>query len=346
MEGVFLNLSGGNDGLFQVPHSRPPVDLQTLDNRLALLQANALDQSTLRGYAVGARDYIRFCLQHHLPLQPTPLTLARYIAYTSQFIASGPHYLSGARHYLQDLFPDFESNRKHQLVKNTIRGSHKLRADPIRRKQPLRTSHLHAFLQTTLRTLQYDDLLFVTILSCAFYACHRIGELVPPSPSSPLFDWRKLIKWDTLHFSNNRVKYRLPYHKGDPFFHGSDIIMMTQEVANPVTLLLAYTRLRDTRHGARSPLFLRENGTHPSRSWFEHRLFTLVDHSFGGQSARAGGATFYASLGISEDILQALGRWSSSAWKIYIRDHPTIRMELQLAILRNPFSHASRSHLP
>ena len=129
MEGVFLNLSGGSDGLLY--HSRPPVDLQTLDNRLALLQANALDESTLRGYAVGARDYIRFCLQHHLPLERTPLTLARYIAYMSQFITSGPHYLSGARHYLQDLFPNPNANRNHQLVKNTIRGSRKLRANSI-----------------------------------------------------------------------------------------------------------------------------------------------------------------------------------------------------------------------
>lgn len=91
-----MNLFGGNDGVV-VHHSRPRVSLADLDNRLSFLQANALDRSTTRGYAVGARDYLRFCLQHHLPFDPTPLTLARYIAYTSQFIASGPSYLSGSR---------------------------------------------------------------------------------------------------------------------------------------------------------------------------------------------------------------------------------------------------------
>jgi hypothetical protein len=79
-----------------------------------------------------------------------------------------------------------------------------------------------------------------------------------------------------------------------------------QNVADPVVLLRSYTHLRDLRHHARSPLFLRENGTHPSRSWFHRKFFAILDRSFGGQSARAGGATFYASLGISEDILQAL----------------------------------------
>lgn len=331
MEGVLLNLFGGDDGL-QVRHTRPQVSLADLDNRLAFLQANALDRSTIRGYAIGACDYLRFCLRHHLPFDPTPLTLARYIAYTSIFIAAGPHYLTGVRHFLQDFFPDYDTSHAHPLVKTTIRGSRKVRADPIRRKLPLKTSHLQAFLQRALVSQSYDDLLFVTILSCAFYACHCIGELVPAS--GPLFDWRKVIKRDTLTFSDNRAQYRLPYHKGDPFFHGSDILLTHQAIVNPVLLLQLYTQIRDLKHGARSPLFLRENGRHPSRAWFDKRLFTIVDRSFGGQSARAGGATFYANLGISEDVLQAIGRWSSSAWKIYIRDHPAIRIELQLAHLR------------
>jgi hypothetical protein len=331
MEGVLLNLFGGGDRPV-IHRSRPRVSLADLDDRLSFLQANALDRSTTRGYAVGARDYLRFCLQHHLPFEPTPLTLARYIAYTSQFIASGPHYLTGVRHYLHDLFPDYDLNRAHPLVKTTIRGSRKVRADPVRRKLPLRTSHLQAFLQTALHSKDYDDLLFITILSCAFYACHRIGELVPAS--GPLFDWRKIIKRNTLLFMDDKAQYRLPYHKGDPFFRGSDILLIPQDIANPVLLLRLYTQLRDHKHGARSSLFLRENGRHPSRAWFEKKFFLVVDHSYGGQSARAGGATFYANLGISEDVLQAIGHWSSSAWKIYIRDHPAIRVELQLAKLR------------
>ena len=253
MEGVLLNLFGRDDASL-IRHSRPQVSLSDLDNRLSFLQANALDRSTTRGYAVGARDYLRFCLQHHLSPNPTPLTLARYIAYTSKFISSGPHYLSGARHYLRDLFPDFDSIRAHPLVKTTIRGSRKVRADPVRRKLPLRPSHLQDFLQVALQSQSYDDLLFITILSCAFYACHRIGELVPASGS--VFDWRKIIKRDTLLFSGNRAQYRLPFHKGDPFFQGLDILLTPQDIANPVLLLQLYTQLRDHKHGARSPLFL------------------------------------------------------------------------------------------
>jgi len=52
----------------------------------------------------------------------------------------------------------------------------------------------------------------------------------------------------------------------------------------------------------------------------------LVTTMVGTQySARAGGATFFTSLGLSEDIIQAIGRWSSKAWKIYIQDNPSVR---------------------
>jgi hypothetical protein len=40
--------------------------------------------------------------------------------------------------------------------------------------------------------------------------------------------------------------------------------------------------------------------------------------------ARAGGATFYASLGLSKAVIMALGRWMSSSWTIYIRDNPAV----------------------
>ena len=94
MEGVFLDSLGE-----LAPRSaRPPLELKDLDARVSHLQAHALETSTIGGYSTGARDYIRFCQLHHLPLEPSPQTLSRYIAFTSISIASGPKYLTGARH--------------------------------------------------------------------------------------------------------------------------------------------------------------------------------------------------------------------------------------------------------
>jgi hypothetical protein len=160
-----------------------------------------------------------------------------------------------------------------------------------------------------------------------------MGELVQKNDRS-LFDWRKIIKRESLIFENGRAQYHLPYHKGDPFYRGTDVIFTSQDIANPVLLLQDYMVLRDRIHGAKTALFLRENGSHPARSWFELKFFAVLDRRFGGHSPRTGYATFLASLGISESIIQAVGRWSSEAWKIYIRENPAIRVEQQLAAVR------------
>ncbi|KAF8801343.1 hypothetical protein BYT27DRAFT_7310534 [Phlegmacium glaucopus] len=256
------------------PHNaRPVFGLVNIDSRALFLQSAAIEIGTTKGYQMGARDYIAFCTKHHLPLDPTPLTLSRYITYSSQYIASAPKYLT-------DFYPNFDHNRNHPLVQSTIRGSEKIRGDPIKHKLPLRLSHLEIFLQFATYTKLYDNLLFATILSCAFYACHHMGELI--------------IKSDRSQFDC------------------TNILFSKHTSVNPIALLKQYVSLRDSLHHAQLPLFLCED-------------------DYGGHSARAGGATYYASLGLSESIIQAIGRWSSTAWKTYIHDNPTIQAEQRLA---------------
>ena len=165
-----------------------------------------------------------------------------------------------------------------------------------------------------------------------------MGELVVKSDKT-LFDWKKIIKQSSLTFTKNHAQYRLPYHKADPFYHGSDIVFSQHDTANPVDLLKAYTTLRDARHGPCLPFFLRENGAIPDCPWFNSKNFTFISHDFGGHSARAGSATYFASLGLSDSIIQAIGCWSSTAWKLYIRDNPTVRAEQQLASIHLYLNH-------
>ena len=170
-------------------------------------------------------------------------------------------------------------------------------------------------------------------MSCCFYGCHRLGELILKGMKD--VDWGKIIKRSSIQFSPGYISYRLPYHKTDPFFTGTDILFNLQEIADPVTLLQQYIIIQDKLHGARRPLFLKEDGSHPTRAWFDSMLFSFTNKSFNGHSACAGGATFYASLGLSKSVIMALGWWSSEAWKIYIRDNPCIRAALQLATLHH-----------
>jgi len=162
------SLGGGTQ-----PHTaHPQMELSDLDNRTHYLQASSIENPQQKDMLL-AHAITFLSASPSLPLDPTPQTLSCYIAYTSQFISSGPKYLSGTRHFLSDLYPLFDTNRSHPLVQATITGSKKIRSDPVKRKLPLRTVHLKAFIEVATHTKDYDDCLFAVILSCCFYGCHR-----------------------------------------------------------------------------------------------------------------------------------------------------------------------------
>lgn len=50
---------------------------------------------------------------------------------------------------------------------------------------------------------------------------------------------------------------------------------------------------------------------------------------------RAGGASAMAQAGLEMEIIQDTGRWSSEAFKSYVRDHPMLRIR---ARMDNPLS--------
>jgi hypothetical protein len=168
-------------------------------------------------------------------------------------------------------------------------------------------------------------------MSCCFYRCHHSGELIFKSKTN--VDWQKIIKHSSLHFSPGFIGYRLPYHKTDPFYWGTDILFSSQIVADPILLLQEYVQAQDAIHSIHRALFLQEDNSHPTCSWFDSKIFSFVDSSFGGHSPHTGGATFYVNLDLFESIIMALGRWSSTAWKIYVHDNPCICVALQLAAL-------------
>ncbi|KAE9409017.1 hypothetical protein BT96DRAFT_758468, partial [Gymnopus androsaceus JB14] len=60
------------------------------------------------------------------------------------------------------------------------------------------------------------------------------------------------------------------------------------------------------------------------RSWFIRRLRAHFTDNVAGHSLRSGGATWLASLGVLVELIQAIGRWASESFKIYIRTHPVL----------------------
>jgi hypothetical protein len=174
----------------------------------------------------------------------------------------------------------------------------------------------------------HDDLLFVTQLLSGFFALHRLGELTVPDDTS-LIDHRKIIPRTSVVLSENDYRYFLPSHKADRIFEGNTVIIQRHHVSiNPLIHFKKYLASRDRLFPFSSDLWLRADGSRPNRSFFIRRMRSFFADDVAGQSMRAGGATSLAENGVPPHLIQAIGRWASSAFQIYIRKNPVLLQAL------------------
>jgi hypothetical protein len=186
-------------------------------------------------------------------------------------------------------------------------------------------------------SIHHDDKLFLSMFLMAFFALLRIGELVFPD-NRTIRDWRKISRRSTVEMHADRYEFILPSHKADRTFEGSRILVSGEKFSCPTLLhFQRYLDSRDAKFPLASPLWLTSAGTVPTRTFFISRLRSFFPAAVAGQSLRAGGATMLAEMGASPLIIQAAGRWSSEAFRIYVRKNPFLLHSLL-------FSPAASSH--
>ncbi|CDO68567.1 hypothetical protein BN946_scf184998.g64 [Trametes cinnabarina] len=236
-------------------------------------------------------------------------------------------YLSGICNQLEHLFPHVRNNRRSSLVSRTLRGCKRLYNTPPSRKLPLSIEHI-LLLLNTFPDSSYDNLLFRAILICGFFGLHRLGELVDHDRLQ-LRNWRKTIRRSSVNVFTDNFSYILPTHKADPNHHGSHVVISSDHPdINPVTVFTAYLRARDSKFRFQPALWVLHDGRVPTRAWFISHMRQVLPSTYAGHSLRAGGATYFAARGWSDDRIQALGRWSSEAYRIYIRENPVVLQAL------------------
>jgi hypothetical protein len=174
----------------------------------------------------------------------------------------------------------------------------------------------------------HDDLLFVSQLLTGFFALMRLGELTVPDDKS-LFDHRKFTSRTSVSVSHNDYRFFLPSHKADKFFEGNTIIIQRHSVSiDPLSIFKKYLSSWDRLFPFSPDLWLRADGSRPPRSFFIRRMKIFFKNDVAGQSMRAGGATSLAENGVPTNLIQAIGRWASSAFQIYIRKNPVLLQAL------------------
>ena len=315
--------------------TRPVWTRERLERERAIAIGSSIDASSASSYSSALNSYITFCNAHNFPVEPTSDTLSFYTVYMSHFIKpkSVDSYLSGICNQLEPFFPNVRSIRRHHIVSRTLQGCKKLRGSPTSRKRPLTRTELAQLQPVYTASPHLDDLLFFAMLLTGFHGLLRLGEMAWPDKKD-LQDYRKVVMRSSIQVRESSFEFFLPGHKGDRFFEGNRVILQaTNTPDDPLHPFCAYLAARDRAHPWRPELWLRSNGSIPTRSWFMRRLHTHFS-DVGGHSMRAGGATALAEAGIPPDLIQAIGRWSSEAFKIYIRHHPVLLAALLFSTTR------------
>lgn len=326
---------------------RDPWPIDKLVRERAIALGFALDKSTHKAYASHLQSYIAFCDTHDFPLDPTPDTLSFYVVYMSHFIkpTSVDTYLSGIASQLESFYPSVRDARKSALVTRYLAGCKKRFSAPKQRKRPITVEDLLLVRSSVGLSPSHDDKLFVTLTYTGFFGLHRLGELVWPDDRS-LRTSRKLLRRRSVVVSDSTYGYDLPAHKADRYFAGSSVVIERRaDGLDPGAPFLAYLASRDSLFPFHPALFLLADSSVPTRAWYLSRLQAVLGFSVAGHSLRPGGATFLASLGWPDAHLQAAGRWSSEAYKIYVREHPVL-LQASLQARRRAFDTCAAARQP
>jgi hypothetical protein len=296
----------------------------------SLAMGQSIDTSTWKNYGSALNSYLTFVRIHNFPVEPTPDILSFFTVFMCYHIKpdSVDTYLSGIYHQLEPYFPSIRNIRNSMLCKRTLAGCKRLRGVATVRKRALTIDDLLRVINHYSGPLSHDDLLFVTQLLTGFQALMRLGELTIPDDKS-LFDHRKITTRTSVTLTQDDYRFLLPGHKADKFFEGNTIIVRRHNIAfDPLSWFKRYLTSRDRLFPFSSDLWLRADGSRPSRSFFIRRMRLLFDNDIAGQSMRAGGATSLAENGVPPHLIQATGRWASDTFQIYIRKNPVLLQAL------------------
>ena len=259
-------------------------------------------------------------------MEPTQDTLSFYVVFLSSHIKpdSVNSYLSGICRQLEPFFPDVRRNRNSMLVSRTMTGCMRRFGSPVKRKTPLSRANLQFVLDSMVSEPSHDELLFAAIMLTGFHALLRLGELVFPDKKA-LRNYRKISLRHSVSILPHQYSFFLPSHKGDRVFEGNTIIVQkTDSSTNPHSPFISYLSSRDKKFPLHPELWLTSRGSVPTRHWFISRLRRFFPKDIAGQSLRSGGATSLAEAGADLATIQAVGHWSSDAFRIYIRKNPVL----------------------
>ena len=295
-----------------------------------MLMDAAYKSNTKRTYSSAQKRFIDFCVQFKLVQMPvTEDTLLLYVSFLFEQGLSGSTirvYLSAVRslHVLAGSpYP-----RELLRVKLAMKGAVRETPLPVR-KMPITITILQAMLTQVYN--RFDKKLISAVITLAFFGCFRMGELCV-SDGAPFNSSSHLCVGDvTIDTATKTLTIFLKRSKTDTNNAGVSVYVGCSGDKH----CCAYCAMIDYMHfrlslkmsnEKNSPLFVVPGGKPLTKSYIvsvTRLILSLSGYNpalYSGHSFRAGAATTAGDKHFKEWELKMLGRWSSTAYSLYLRN--------------------------
>lgn len=320
----------------------PKQPVPSLSQLVALRQTlwhAALEPSTRNRYERAMKAWATFARSLSLPHFPTAENLSLFVTFRCQFAIPSTirGELSGMAYYFKAIDAErWEQARSDVDVARVLIGAAKLAPHSPNQAIPLPLPLLSTALSSLLSlSSSYDELLWAALSVVAFFSCAR-GQEITAYDDPELRDKKKYSLRSTVRLTKEGFAVHLPYHKSDPLYTGSRLSFAASDASSLLTIVRVYLAVRDELFGEAGYLWLRENGEVPTRKWWVERVQQRCGKEFSGHSFRAGGATWYAMRGVSENTIKRIGRWKSDTWQLYVRTSWDVDVALRNAEAGGP----------
>ena len=311
------------------------MDLSQLDGTVQFYCTKGLAVSTHKTYQSALRKFANFCTSYSI-ISPFPVSESILCYFAAHLASQGlspstiKTYLAGIRHMQITLgLPEpkeFSSLPRLRLVQAGIQRTYTQDRGSSRVKLPITPAILHKIrAHWSLKCQDVDTIMLWAAAVMCFFGFFRAGELTIPNLSA--YDKSIHLSWGDVTVDNTlqprMLKVTLKRSKTDQLGKGVDVFIgKTDCPLCPIAAVLAYMVARGSHHG---PFFKFADGRALTKPKFTHHIRLALQavglpyNNFTGHSFRSGAATAAASAGIEDSTIRTLGRWSSSAFLVYIR---------------------------
>ena len=294
---------------------------------------NSHRDNTKHTYSAAQRRYKNFCEKYSID-NINEDALLMYVAYLKEQglkVSSIKVYLAAVRsYYVEKGYGNILDG--YLRLKQAIKAL-EINAEPPKVKLPVTLELLDRIRSVV--TQDYEGNLFLAAICLGFYGCLRCSEFTVNTE----FSSAKHLCRDDIVFLNvdgiSVVRAHIKRSKTDHYNKGFFVYLPCMcPHACAHCSMHNYLAVAEMASQPGTPLFRHENMQILTKGVFVKQMHTCISRlgipvqHYSGHSLRTGLATTAAAAGLSDWEIKMLGRWSSDAYRRYIRIAPTYMVSL------------------